>query len=63
MSTTTNDSVSGAHVKLNFYDLPDWERHLMAVVFTVLFLMGLVGNTVILYVIRGFKPSVSYYSI
>ena len=60
MSQSSEDTVEEV-VKLNFYDLPNSERHFIAVLLTILFLMGIVGNTSILYVIKGFKPPVSVF--
>jgi len=58
MVQLSNDT-SEADNKLHFYDLPIGEQYLIAVILTILFFMGIVGNSGILYVIRGFKPSVS----
>ena len=62
MPQNSNDTTEDGD-KLNFYDLAGGERHLIAVVLTILFLMGIVGNTLILYVIKGFKPPVNQYSV
>ena len=61
MTESSNDTIAEDGPTTNFYDLTSVERLLIAIILAILCLMGIIGNSVILYVIRGFKPSVSFY--
>lgn len=55
----TIESFSNTTEVGHFSDLGVVEKYMVRLVLSLLFLMGLVGNTVILHIIRGFKPAVS----
>ena len=54
--TMTNTTTDDEH----FDSLPSWEQHLIAGILVLFFVMGMLGNSSILAVIRNFKPSVSF---
>ena len=55
----TNNTTHTAGDDGSFLTLPSVEQHVVSVVLCLFFLMGFVGNSGILVIIRGFKPSVS----
>ena len=59
----TIESFSNRTEVAHFSDLGVVEKYVVRLVLSLLFLMGLVGNTVILHIIRGFKPAVSILSL